>query len=340
MPPIARCRYVGIRAQNETREERLERAKGYPYERPQSSFLYVNGSVFTFENTMWQGIDGLSDLEVTSKRGEKMSTADALASAEAQHGLPENGHWTAVLAVGSNAAPAQLARKFPNDDFPEGIVIPVVQAVLQDFDVVYAPLVSSYGSCTATLEHSPGTAVCLFVTFLTDQLLRRMHETEGAYDVCQLRNVHLHLGASPESWSAGDQGSQELDTVLQYNHQQGTAHLPVEGSESSPVALKAIQAFSRKFPSLSQVDMLRSVRAIFAEPTGNGNQAPALPTNGTRPCWLAEDDDLDSWILSNLDDPNLRGELVYNMSQAARPFQYTHSERMLTIGNMYSANVK
>ena len=58
---------------------------------------------------------------------------------------------TPVLAVGSNAAPAQLARKFPAEQFPDGVVIPVLRCVLPDFDVVYAPLISSYGSCTGAL---------------------------------------------------------------------------------------------------------------------------------------------------------------------------------------------
>jgi hypothetical protein len=178
--------------------------------------------------------------------------------------------WTPVLAIGSNAGPEQLARKFPPEMFPTGVVVPAVRAVLEDFDVVYAPLISSYGSCTgagrplaphavrpsrhpcmsaarqccwlllpalqwlvtlerapgtavetgvardishpapypnptpppaaaATLEHAPGTAVELFVTFLTPRLLARMHATEGAYLLCRLSGVCLHLGASLES---------------------------------------------------------------------------------------------------------------------------------------------
>ncbi len=55
----------------------------------------------------------------------------------------------------------------------------VVQVELHDFDVVYSPYISSYGSCTATLEHSLGTAVSIFITYLTERLLQRMHATEG-----------------------------------------------------------------------------------------------------------------------------------------------------------------
>ena len=56
------------------------------------------------------------------------------------------------------------------------------------------PADSLYVCCAATLEHSPGTNVALFVTYLTPPLLERMHETEGAYNLCELHEVQLHLG--------------------------------------------------------------------------------------------------------------------------------------------------
>ena len=57
-----------------------------------------------------------------------------------------------VLAIGSNGSPQQLARKFPASKFPSGVLIPVVRAVLEDFDVVYAPLIAAYGACAGTLS--------------------------------------------------------------------------------------------------------------------------------------------------------------------------------------------
>ena len=75
-------------------------------------------------------------------------------------------------------------------------VLQVIQCVLQDFDVVYAPLISSYGSVTATLEHSSGTSVAVFITYLTPLLQQRMHETEGAYNLCKLTDVQLLEGVS------------------------------------------------------------------------------------------------------------------------------------------------
>ena len=60
-----------------------------------------------------------------------------LADVLKQHGisaealLPPGTPFTPVLAIGSNASPEQLARKFPPDMFPDGVVIPVVQCVLK-----------------------------------------------------------------------------------------------------------------------------------------------------------------------------------------------------------------
>lgn len=72
----------------------------------------------------------------------------------------------------------------------------VIQCVLHDFDVVFAPLIASYGSATATLEASPGTTVSMFITYLTPTLQQRMHETEGAYNLVKLEDVQLLEGVS------------------------------------------------------------------------------------------------------------------------------------------------
>lgn len=79
----------------------------------------------------------------------------------------------------------------------------VIQCVLRGFDVVYAPLISSYGSVTATLESSPGTDVSMFITYLTPALQQRMHETEGAYNLVKLEGVQLLEGLSLQQHRCG-----------------------------------------------------------------------------------------------------------------------------------------
>lgn len=55
---------------------------------------------------------------------------------------------TPVLAVGSNAGPEQLLRKYPPVLFRDGVMIPCVRCILADFDVAYSPCITSYGSCS------------------------------------------------------------------------------------------------------------------------------------------------------------------------------------------------
>ena len=92
------------------------------------------------------------------------SMAQVLKNHKAKWELVKGRKLTPVLAVGSNAAPAQLERKFPLEMFPDGVVIPVLRCVLPDFDVVYAPLISSYGSCTGECPYCnplpPSTQNC------------------------------------------------------------------------------------------------------------------------------------------------------------------------------------
>ena len=77
-----------------------------------------------------------------------VSTQQALVVAGHPLGcLPSSTEWTPVLGIGSNGSPEQLRRKFPPMDYSD-VIIPTVRCALKDFDVVYAPLISSYGSVT------------------------------------------------------------------------------------------------------------------------------------------------------------------------------------------------
>lgn len=57
------------------------------------------------------------------------------------------------------------------------------------------PCVQHVEMCSAaTLEYSPGSAVAIFITYLQPNLLKRMDATEGAYNMCQLKDVQLQVG--------------------------------------------------------------------------------------------------------------------------------------------------
>src|SRR5690606_19462991 len=122
-----------------------ERALGYPYERPRWSFR------------CWPHHDHVAPVGVL-RRGELDGRA-------------------AVLAIGSNAAPDQLRRKFGSHHSGAQPIV-VLRAGLRDHDVVFAAMVASYGSVPATLLEAPGTTCHVHVTFLDPAQLEHMHETE------------------------------------------------------------------------------------------------------------------------------------------------------------------
>lgn len=126
----------------DSREDRLARAKGYPYGPPKASYLLFEGKVVT-------------------ERG---------------HTVNDMKKRTPVLAYGSNAAPEQLMRKYAKTLDKE--LIPVFKVVLPGFDVVYSARLSRYGAIPAALAPSKGTVLETFVTYLTDRQLRVMHKTE------------------------------------------------------------------------------------------------------------------------------------------------------------------
>jgi hypothetical protein len=113
-----------------------------------------------------------------------------------------------VIACGSNAAPARLVAKFGGP----GERIPVTRARLADFAVVYASHFTAYGSVPATLHPLPGAAVALWVTWLNEAQLERMHESEGIggriehgqrYDYVELSGLRLQLAAGGGVAAAG-----------------------------------------------------------------------------------------------------------------------------------------
>jgi hypothetical protein len=132
----------------------IERATGYPYEIPETSFLFENGH--------WRPVDGVRGL--TEGR------------------IP-------VIGCGSNRSPVQLARKYADFD---AVTIPVQRAWLEEFDTVFAAHITGYGSVAANLTPVPGARVEVSITWLSEDQLPRMHATEGRghdYDFARLDGV-------------------------------------------------------------------------------------------------------------------------------------------------------
>ena len=194
-------------------EHSLRRAYGYPYPAPSHDYLFADGRV-----------------EV----------------------LPESadlGGRQPVIAVGSNRAPEQLARKFGAE---QDRTIPVTWAWMHGYDVVYCAHLAGYGSVPATLHGSPGTEVRVAVTWLTEAQLERMHETEN------VGASYVYGTFDPDAIDLGD-GRPEMRAGC-YITKCGALAL-----DGAPVALAEIEARGRRFRSLPQAAKLALLHSMFGD---------------------------------------------------------------------------
>jgi hypothetical protein len=150
-----------------------------------------------------------------------------------------------VLAYGANAAPSALARKLAAlADLP----LPVLRAELDDFDIVYSAHVSPYGAVPSTLQRSRGTTVPLFVAYPTEEQSRLLSRTEPNYELHELGDLDLRVDDGRRLVSAGA-----------YLSRHGCLRL-----DDSEIALAAIEAAERRFPSLGEIEVLERVRHVLA----------------------------------------------------------------------------
>jgi hypothetical protein len=223
---------------------RVRHAKAYPFHIPERSYVYADGDVRSWD-----------------------------ASIDLAGRVP-------MIAVGSNQSPDQLRRKFNGQG---GIVIPAQRGRLHDFDVVFAAHISSYGSVPATLQASPGTSVALFVLWLDEAALARMHATEGNYTYDRLTGLRLDL-----------EGGTTLTEAFVYSAKIGC--LNVDGACAS---LAAIPARERINAAFRQADMLARVRD-----------------------WLEPGVPLDIFVGAHIADAELRRSRIAEIGSDALPLAY------------------
>lgn len=189
----------------------VTRALGYPYPRPSESFMFANGR---------------------------------------QKRLPDNykpkAGDVAVLAIGSNAAPTQLLRKFGAEAEP----IAVLAAQIHGVDVVYCNLGSGYGSVPATLVPSLGCTVRVHVTMLNRSQLEQMNRSETGYYLCKVRKGR---GVSVE-WVDVDLG---IDSFEFYCYIAQGGVLLVDGQVR---AITEMKAKNRVFASMTQAEIQERVK--------------------------------------------------------------------------------
>lgn len=173
------------------------RALAYPYATPGRSYLYLDG-----------------------------------AAAELPTGEPDLAARTPLLSYGANAAPEALARKLAS--LP-GVAMPVLQAELEDFDVVYSAHVSPYGAVPATLMESPGTVAPVFVVHPTAEQRALLTASELNYDLVEVGGMEA------------------------FRSKHGCLSL-----DGSPVALAAVRSAGRTLPEMDEPAILERVRVAVS----------------------------------------------------------------------------
>jgi hypothetical protein len=195
--------------------------RDYPYEAPAQSYLFRGGRAELLDSSGWAEVDF--------------------------------GERTAVLAHGSNRSPAQLARKFMDRAYQGNSVVPVVYGWLSGYDVVFAAHVARYGAVTSTLYHAPAVRSRVAVTWLAQEQLRYMHETERmnySYGRLPSGAFRPELGPAPSSLYVyvGNHGPLLLD--------------------GHPVGLAAVDAEGRPWPARRQDEMQDLLCRLFEEGQG------------------------------------------------------------------------
>jgi len=160
-----------------------------------------------------------------------------------------------VIASGSNASPERLLAKFSDHIELLNDTIPVERAQLHNFDTVYSAHITNYGAIPATLAHAPGTVADVFITWLTDAQLERMHQTEAVgvnYDYAKLSGILLLC-----SCGAG------LTSAYAYISKRGCLN-----KDAKPVPLAAVYATGRQWAAMTEAEVLEFARGQIAPAQG------------------------------------------------------------------------
>lgn len=202
----------------------FEWACAYPWERPAGSYLLC--------------ADGGVELLSALGKPERERLIERFAAPD--------GNRLPLLAIGSNAAPEALQRKFAHLPEPADRTLLAVHGRLHEFDVGYAPQPAFYGALPATIFPSPGTAVDAMLLWVTPTQFTQLTWSELSYRLGRLRTRFTV-----------DQADEQFDEVLVFVSRWGA--FCVDGA---PVALAAVPAERRTATALTQREVLDLAAAL------------------------------------------------------------------------------
>ncbi len=207
--------------------EALEHAVGYPWARPPGSYELRDGEA----------------------RLLSAMTEDEREALIRRYADPA-GARVPLLAIGSNAAPEVLERKFAHFEAVADRTVLALTGWLRDFDVGASATVALYGALPATIFPSPGTEVAATVLWLTPAQFTQLTWSEVSYWLGRLRTPF-----TVEEAEAG------FDQVLVFVSRFGT-FCP----NGDPVALVAVPARERHAAALTQEQLLDATAALALGP--------------------------------------------------------------------------
>ncbi|HKG02148.1 MAG TPA: hypothetical protein VKB03_03135 [Conexibacter sp.] len=209
-------------------EAAFEWACAYPWVRPAGSYLL--------------SADG--GVELLAELGER--ERERLIE---RHAAPD-GERLPLLAIGSNAAPETLQRKFAHFPEPADRIVLAVHGRLHEFDVGYAAQPALYGALPATIFASPGTAVAAMLLWVTPTQFTQLTWSELSYRLGRLRT----------RFEVDDAG-EHFDEVLVFVSRWGALTV-----DDAPVALAAVPAQRRTATALTQREVLELAAAMTLGP--------------------------------------------------------------------------
>lgn len=249
-------------------ERLVKRAKDYPFDVPGYPYVFADGEAWRI---LELDLDRLPQ-SVLVRGIEKRSLADVAPKLERLSEL------SSVLAYGSNGAISRLKDKF---SARQAGPIVMLRGRLHDFDVTFSAHFAAYGSIPATLQHSIGTAVDLFVMYASEDDLETLHASENV----GVNYVYMRLDGI------------RLDVARRLSLQSVHAYISKHGSLD--IALSAVPARNRLFPSMTEVEVLTWARDHLE--AGKG---------------------LDEFIMESVLDQETRRRRTNRLIRSAKPFRY------------------
>ncbi|MCG8494065.1 MAG: hypothetical protein MI743_20815 [Sneathiellales bacterium] len=195
-----------------------------------------------------------------------------------------------VLACGSNAAPDQLIRKYPETQKEE---VPVTRARLHDFICVYSAHIAAYGAIPATLFWQPDTVTDCHITWLSENQLYHMHQTEAIgvnYRFSKLTDIIIEC-----------EKNGPMTDVFAYISNFGSLQL-----DQQPVPITQLAPKRFIHPPMSQLEIQEKLVSEFFKEVSSSH-----------------------FIMENIDHPELRKRRIRKLAQHASPFSYPAEEILL-----------